>query len=176
LRFAVAIVLFVTLTACTSTPPPVRVPEWDAIPPGLLESLCRRLQSDALATGSVTVVNVTQPLVTQQNMAALAFSTPSRGGTKRPEMPKISINRAIPVQVASGGSCRWTPIDVRDLGRYRDTMVVELSAPLPNPYRPGEAGMFVRASLAQENASWYWLQLLPRGEAWSVGNVSVLFR
>ncbi|HEX2060509.1 MAG TPA: hypothetical protein VHK90_07190, partial [Thermoanaerobaculia bacterium] len=98
-------------------------------------------------------------------------SVTHRGRATQP----VIANRAIPI-ATTPGSCAWQPIDVRDLQRNEDMMVVELSAPIPNPFRSGEAGLFARASLAGQHNSWYWIPLVPRGERWSAGLASVLFR
>lgn len=145
------------------------MPQWDAIPAGVVESLCQRLQMDAIATGHLTIVKVTQPLATPQAVAAIASATPGR-----PEKPRPAaiVHRALPILFADA-TCDWRPVDVRQqVGK--DDMVVELSAPLTNPYRPSEAGLFVRVTLGGEHESWYWLSLIPRAEQWSVGFVYVL--
>ncbi|HYH10527.1 MAG TPA: hypothetical protein VEK11_26010 [Thermoanaerobaculia bacterium] len=172
MRIAVALSLLL-LAACASNPPaePITAPQWDTVPPGVAEGLCRRLQSDALATGPVTIVKVTQPLITQEVVVALASSVIHRGRATQP----VVVNRAIPISTTPA-SCAWIPIDVRDVDRNSDTMVVELSAPMLNPYRAGEAGAFARASLAGQHESWYWIPLVRRGDRWTAGVASVLFK
>lgn len=165
--------LALLLAACASQPPaaPVTAPQWDTVPAGVAEGLCRRLQSDALATGQVLIVKVTQPLVTQDVVAALASSVTHKG---RPTKPVV-VNRAIPIST-SPASCNWKPIDVRDLDRNGDMMIAELSAPILNPYRSGEAGVFARVSLAGQHAAWYWIPLARRGDRWTPGIAMVLFK
>lgn len=158
--------------ACSSPPPAPAVPQWDAIPSGVADALCTRLKMDAIATGDVTVVRVTQPLVTPENIAALAGIS-SRSKVIVPE--SMLVNRAVPVGTVRG-ACAWVPIDVRDMPKHFDEMVVEISAPIPNPYERGQAGLFARVSLAEQHPTWYWIPLLPRGEGWSAGFVSVLPR
>lgn len=161
------------LTACSSSAPktPLVAPQWDVVPPGVAEGLCRRLQMDALATGPVTIVRVTQPLATPDAFVALAGSVMHRGRATKPTIA----NRAIPI-TTTPSSCAWQPIDVFEIDRNSDTMVVELSAPVLNPFRAGEAGVFARASLAGQHQSWYWIPLSQRGERWSAGLASVLFK
>lgn len=164
--------LLVFAAACSSAPPPPpAVPEWDVIPAGVSEALCARLKMDAIATGSLPIVRVTQPLVTPENIAALA-------GVSRRARPDLSAgmppNRALPVTIGRG--CAWVPIDVRDMPKHPDEMIVELSAPIANPYTRGEAGLFVRVSLGDQHPSWYWIRLVRVGEGWSAGFVSVLSR
>ena len=160
------------LAACATAPPP-EPPRWDAVPPGVVEALCRRLQSDALATGTLAIVRVTQPLATPENVAALEGAIDD-GRTLRAEPPRV-VNRAIPVSVGQG-SCAWRPIDVRDAAGQDDQMIVEVSSPLMNPYNPREAGLFARASLGNEHPSWYWIALAPADEGWRIRTVSVLFK
>ena len=126
---------------------------------------------DALATGTTTIVNVTQPLATPQSMAAIAAATPGRHNKA---VSASVVQRALPIQV-EGSTCRWRPIDVRHRPSD-DDMVVELSSPLTNPYRPSEAGMFVRVSLGGQHESWYWISLVPAGGKWGARFVSVLPR
>lgn len=172
MRIAVA-ALIVLLTSCTSKPP-VAAPEWDSIPAGVVEVLCRRLQMDAIATGRLTIVGVTQPLATPQSLAALAGTQPRR---MRNEAAPVAatVNRAIPI-TTRGTSCTWQTIDVREMNRHPDDMIVELSAPLTNPFNKREAGLFARVSLGQEHPSWYWIPLTPTGDGWAPGFVLVLFR
>ena len=160
------------LTACASQPKGPVTPEWEAIPAGVADALCMRLQRDAFATGNVTIVRVTQPLATPESVAAVQHVT--KHGSRGQAFP-IG-NRAIPVLFAQGGSCRWTPIDVRDMAAHSDEMIVELSAPIVNPWKPKEAGMFARVSLAGAHQSWYWIPLLRQGDNWASGFISVLPR
>ena len=168
-KLAAAITLL--LTACASSPPGPGTPDWDAIPPGVAEALCLRLQRDAFATGNVTIVKVTQPLATPESMAAVQHVT--KRGSRGEPLPIL--NRAIPV-LLSGGNCVWNPIDVRDIPAHGDEMVVELSAPVVNPWKQKEAGMFARVSLAGQHQSWYWIPLLRQGDNWASGFISVLPR
>jgi hypothetical protein len=170
-----SLVAVVFLTACTtsSTPPPPRVPAWDTIPPHVVQALCARLRMDAIATGTTTLVRVTQPLVTAESLAAVAQVTPKP--TRHAQQGPI-VNRAIPVDADSHGSCSWRLIDAGD-PHLPDDMVVELSAPLANPFARREAGVFARVSLGTEHESWYWISLVPGpGGQWGVRFVSVLFR
>jgi hypothetical protein len=163
--------------SCSSAPvPDVLAPDWNVIPPGLTEALCMRLRMDAIATGNVTIVKTTQPLATSQTVAALANIAKRRRKTRAMASSGNAalVNRVIPVSLPTGtGSCAWTPIEVRDMSKHSDEMIVEVSSPLPNPYEAGEAGVFARVSLAGENASWYWVPLMPQvtpeGTTWAVG-------
>ncbi|HEY0160457.1 MAG TPA: hypothetical protein VGF28_24430 [Thermoanaerobaculia bacterium] len=164
-----AVLMTLLLAACASAPPPEGplAPEWDVIPPGIAEALCVRMKIDAIATGRLAVVNVTQPLATPLSLGALGNlgrGRPRKDGAAA----QAQVNRAIPVGLAQG-SCTWIPVEVRDVQRHADEMLLEMSAPLPNPYVANEAGMFVRVSLGGEHANWYWLPLLPSGGGWTAG-------
>jgi hypothetical protein len=155
------------LTSCKSAPPPAGpfAPEWEAIPSGIAETLCLRLKMDAIATGAVTIVQTTQPLATPVALSALANITKRRG--KVTDAPIV--NRVVPIALTGGGACAWTAIDVSAIPRHQDEMIVELSAPVPNPYAAGEAGMFARVTLAGEHATWYWLPLTQHAGGWTAG-------
>ncbi len=145
------------------------MPEWDLIPASIGEALCTRLKMDAIATsGAVTIVASTQPLASPRAVAALAGVSKKKG---KPNIPASAFaNRTIPI-VLTTGACRWHLIDAAEMPRYADEMIVELSAPVPNPFTVNEAGMFARVSLAGENASWYWIRLVPAADGWSPGLV-----
>jgi hypothetical protein len=166
-----ALSFLLLFAACATSPPTVaRAPAWDMIPPGVTDLLCSRLQMDALATGTVAAVRVTQPLVNAESIAALRSSVSSPKAVGHRVVPQL-INRAIPI--AFGTRCAWKPLDVFD-PRPNDEMVVELSAPIVNPVIPSEAGIFVRVTLGRENASWYWIALVPKDNQWGARWVYVL--
>lgn len=167
------IVLALLFTACASSEqPPLTAPNWDVLPARVVEALCVRLKMDAIATGRTTIVQVTQPLVTPQNLIALAGSTTPRGAKRRAQAAVV--NRAIPIELGRG-SCAWQPIDVRDIDRHSDAMLVELSAPILHPYNAKEAGVIARVSLGNEHQSLYWISMVPHGDNWAIRFVSVLF-
>jgi hypothetical protein len=170
---AVFVSCVLLLGACASKPAaPVVAPQWDVLPARVVEALCVRLKMDAITTGRTTIVKVTQPLITAQSLAALAGSTTPRGAKRR--AAAAVINRAIPIELARG-SCSWDPIDVRDVDRHPDAMLVELSAPILHPYNSHEAGVIARVSLGNEHQSLYWISMVPRGNDWAIRFVSVLF-
>jgi hypothetical protein len=146
------------------------MPEWDRVPAGVAESLCRRLQMDAIATtGSVAIVGDTQPLATAESVAALASVSRRRG-----DAAKLAItNRTIPVSLTRS-PCDWNVVKVERVRTSHDEMIVELSAPIANPYTRNEAGVFARVSLSGEHASWYWVPLVPTGNTWAAGFALVL--
>lgn len=143
------------------------------IPAGVTDLLCSRLQMDALATDTVAVVRVTQPLVTTESIAALKSSISSPKARKAPAGTAQPVNRAIPIQF--GQRCAWKPLGAFD-ARPADEMLVELSAPIVNPVIPSEAGLFARVSLAGDHPAWYWVALVPHGNEWGARWVYVLGR
>jgi hypothetical protein len=166
--------LSLLLTACASRPPaPTQAPQWDVLPARIADALCVRLKMDAIATGRTAIVKVTQPLVTTQNLKALAGSTTPRGAKQR--AAAAVVNRAIPIELGRG-ACSWEPIDVRDVDKHSDAMLVELSAPILHPFNSHEGGVIARVSLGgNEHQSLYWISMVPRGDQWAVRFVSVLF-
>lgn len=168
-----AFLCLLLLAGCAPAPAPIVAPQWDALPARIVEALCVRLKSDAITTGRTNIVKVTQPLVTMQNLATLAGSTTPRGAKRR--AAAAVTNRAIPIELGRG-SCAWSPIDVRDVDKHSDAMLVELSAPLLHPYNAKEAGVLARVSLGNEHQSLYWISMVPRGDQWAVRFVSVLFQ
>jgi hypothetical protein len=164
-----ALLLLFTVLPIEAAPRPT-APDWEMVPSGVVDALCQRLKMDAIATGSLAIVRVTQPLITPQSIATLA------GPKKVRKAPSVSfVNRAIPIDF-TGTDCHWRPIEAGKLGQLADEMVVELSAPLANPYSKGEAGLFVRVTLGGEHPAWYWISLVPAGEGWAVRFVFVLSR
>ena len=153
------------LVACNTTEPSMlTIPDWDAIPAGVTHAFCQRLQLDGIGTigAEVAIVKITQPLASPQALAQVG-----------PPMRPVSIvHRALPIGTVSGGvgGCSWKPIDALDPSRQFDSMVVELSAPVANPAKPG-AGMVGRVSLGGTHPNWYWLELTPRRGGWSVGRI-----
>jgi hypothetical protein len=160
--------LLLLLTSCASAPPPEGplAPEWDAVPAGIADAVCMRLKMDAIATGKLAIVSTTQPLATPASIGALANIVRDPKPSRR--AASAQVNRAIPITLG-GGTCSWNAVPVADIARHSDEMLLELSAPLPNPYSAGEAGLFARVTLGGDYANWYWLPLLPTSGGWSAG-------
>ncbi|MGH9420737.1 MAG: hypothetical protein ACRD3J_12240, partial [Thermoanaerobaculia bacterium] len=78
----------------------------------------------------------------------------------------------LPITIPQG--CSWRVIEPNTAPKYTDTMTLELSPPIANPYVRNSAGLFARLTLAGEAATWYWLPLIPRGESWVAGRLAVL--
>lgn len=168
-------VLIMVVAACASKPkpPPLSAPQWDAIPAGVLDVFCSRLRMDAIAGGApLAIVTTTRPLATAEAISALGRN--GRGRTRVQAAAAMDEgNRRIAVTTA-GSSCAWRPVEESQTERVRDEMLIELSAPLIHPFLPKQAGLFGRATVGGEGASWYWISLIPYGEGWRVVSVSVL--
>jgi hypothetical protein len=176
-RFVVSLLpsafCLLTFSSCATAPASLPVPQWNAVPAGIVESLCRRLQDDAIATvGTLAIVRTTQPLANTTTMSSLASAYYKKANTAGAVDAMVASHGSIPIDVA-GGSCTWDSIGGIDAA-HRDMMVVELSSPLANPYARNEAGLFARVSLGGSEPSWYWIPLGQRGGAWSIGHIMPL--
>lgn len=178
MRRIAIIALLLLCSACASkpkTPPP---PPPDTIPAMAIDSLCARLEMDAIATGApLALVSTTRPLATQQSISALMLiqERNARTNPQRLAMTMVQGNRTLPVST-EGTNCGWKSITAAQVAGLHDEMIVELSAPTPNPFSQREAGIFARVSLGGEgmSASWYWISLVSYGDRWAVRGVSVL--
>lgn len=165
MRRLLPLAFFLLITACNTTEPgALTLPDWDSIPPGITGALCQRLQLDGIGTigADVAIVKITQPIASAQALAQVG-----------PPMRLVTIvHKALPVNAVPGGvgGCSWKPIDALDPARQFDSMVVELSAPVANPAKPG-AGMVSRVSLGGTHPAWYWIELTPRRGGWAVGRI-----
>jgi len=167
-------ILSLLVAACALQPAAPISPEWNAIPQGVIDAFCLRLKAEGVAEGQpVAIVSTTQPFTTMNAIALLAGPTPKRPDMQIATAALYASQRAIPLTLGPG-SCSWIAIDSAKAYRRADQMIVEMSAPAPNPFRRKEAGLFVRMSLAGEHGQWYWITLLPRDEAWVVGGIEAL--
>lgn len=178
LRFSFTFTFFLLAFAssCTTSPQPPSpsVPEWDVIPLGVVDTFCMRLKSEGLAEGApVAVVSTTQPIASMNALAALAGPEPRRANAQEAATALRASQRSIPLTL-SGGGCSWIAVDSARAYQRADQMIVELSAPLANPFERGQAGIFVRVSLGGEHGQWYWISLLPRAGGWVVGYIKAI--
>jgi hypothetical protein len=173
LRSAPCALLF--LVSCAAPPAaPVAAPDWTAVPPAVLDTLCARLQMDAIATGApLALVSTTRPLATPQSLSALALTAKRRPKNNRAAVSVMDLNRSLPV-TSEGATCAWRPVAASQVGRVHDEMLVELSAPSLNPYAPKTGGLFARVTVGGQGAAWYWITLFPAQGRWMVGPVYVL--
>ena len=177
MRTAFAVMSLLLLSACATQPPPqpqLSAPEWTAIPPAVLDSLCARLQMDAIATTApLALVSTTRPLATPQSLNALAMTARGRVKTDRAARSAAELNRSLPI-VSEGTTCRWRPIQASQFDAHHDEMIVELSAQAIHPFSPKTGGLFARVTVGGQGASLYWITLFPSGGRWVVGPVQVL--
>lgn len=171
------ILILLLLTACATTSDtantPLPLPEWQMLPGGIVEALCRRLRQDTLGENSALVlVKNTQPIVNSQVLGALAAASAKKARPNR-NANVMAGQRSIPIQTVAG-NCAWTPVDKVDPVRHGDTMVVELSSPLNNPFEWRNVGLFARVSLGGQHPSWYWISIMPYGDGWAVARITPL--
>lgn len=167
------LVALVFLSCAEPAPPPV-APDWTALPVGVVDALCARLQMDAIATGApLTVVSTTRPLATPQSLHTLTLTARGRTTSVGASEAVALMNRSLPV-ITEGSACPWRPIAASQLAQHQDEMVLELSAPALHPFSPREAGLFARVTVGGQGASWYWIHLAPSPVGWRIASVSVL--
>ncbi|HET7437668.1 MAG TPA: hypothetical protein VFN10_23385 [Thermoanaerobaculia bacterium] len=166
-----AIALLAAACSSSSLLPAVPAPQWDVVPAGVVDALCSRLRADAVASGTIAIVSTTQPLATNESLGALGHATQKRADAMRAAEALRTGGKAIPLTIHQG-SCDWQPLAAPS--HQADQLVVELSAPIPNPFANQESGMFARVSLAGDSATWYWIPLGSRGGVWAVGNIMPL--
>jgi hypothetical protein len=169
-----ALLVALLLASCATPPKPQPLAAPDTVPPAVLDALCERLRIDAIAsTAPLAIVNVTRPLATQASISALAMTARGRIKGNRIAQSAAEANRVLPVE-GTGTQCAYRPVAPAQLDRYRDEMMVELSAPAVNPFAQREGGLFARVTVGGEGAAWYWVSLVRYGDQWAVGRVSVL--
>jgi hypothetical protein len=173
---AVFVALIFIGCAAATTPPPPRSPQWSAIPGAVLDSLCSSLRDEGISSSTtVNVVKSAQPsLITPLSMQALSDSFFYHGqlDSSRAAAAATSTATEIPIRIPT--TCAWRGIAPNTVARYTDTLTLEVSPPIANPYSRNAAGLFVRVALAGESPTWYWLPLVPRGETWTTGRLTVL--
>lgn len=165
------------LAACASQPQPQTPPmplAPDAMPESVVQALCQRLQAEGIASGApVAIVRTTQPIVSTPALVALSSIVKRRSADPaRAAAALHDSQRKLPVPLT--GDCEWIPRNAMDPKRDFDQMIVELSAPIANPFSPNEAGVFARVSLGGQHPSWYWVALLPRAGGWVVRSIDTL--
>jgi hypothetical protein len=166
-RFILHPSALILLIACASSPPPPPPPALTEVPPSVLAALCTRLRDEGLS--SMDVVTTTQPLITPETFVALADAHFYARNFDPVATAQKAADAAVPMPVVvSTGSCRWRAIEA-NARRSPDTMTLELSSPLANPFVRNGVGLFARVSLAQESVTWYWVPLVPQGKPMLLG-------
>jgi len=171
---SIPILLLVLLTtSCASRPDVVtEAPRWTEVPGTAIESFCSRRHDEGISSEiSINVVRTTQPLVTAAALRGLAVAASSTGkiDTSKVAAAVAAGNSTLPVVVPTS-SCTWRGIDASARIRAYDTMTLELSAPLINPFARSSAGLLARMSLAGQGTTWYWLPVAQRGAQGVIGS------
>jgi hypothetical protein len=166
------------LAACASSkaPPPLRLPQWSSVPAAVLDALCANFRDEGISMSiTINVVKSSQRLlITPASMQALSDSG-FYHGQKDPAHAAIAVTaEAVEIPISIPPGCAWRPVEPQSGAHYTDTMTLELSPPIVNPFARNEAGLFARLALAGEAPTWYWMPLIPRGGAWAAGRLTVL--
>jgi hypothetical protein len=155
--------------SCASRPAPVPEEPWTSVPAQALGALCA-FSVHGEGIGRETPVGVmaeSQPLVTDDSVRALAQAYVAQKVVHRLDPPA-----AIPVTVPSSG-CKWRTIE-KAATPAPDQYLLELSAPIPNPFVRNQSGVFARLSLGGQAAYWYWVPLIRRGGRVTTSRVVML--
>jgi len=149
------------------SPPPLTAPP-DEVPRTALDAICTKVRGEGI-TGEIDFVRTTEPLITRDAMIALAESGFYAGKTDPAQVADSLAARTLklPVTLGSGG-CDFRPVDAATQARH-DTMLLQVSAPIINPFVRGAAGLFARLSLGNEAAQWYWVPIGMRNGVWATG-------
>jgi len=145
------------------------------MPASILDSFCSNLRDEGIS--SATTINIVKTaqrsLITPLSMQALSDSFFYHGtlDSSRAAAASASVSE-IPITIPT--TCAWRGIAPNTATRYTDTLTLELSPPIANPFSRNAAGLFARIALAGESPTWYWLPLIPRGETWTAGRLTVL--
>jgi hypothetical protein len=172
---SVVISLFIRC-ASSKTPPPPRSPQWNAIPAAILDSLCSSLRDEGISNSTtINIVKTAQPsLITPLSMQSLSDSFFYHGPLDSSRAAGTAKSAAVEIPITISTTCAWRGIAPNTATRYSDTLTLELSPPIANPFSRNAAGLFARIALAGESPTWYWLPLIPRGETWTAGRLTVL--
>jgi hypothetical protein len=170
--------LFLACASSSSspTPPPARVPQWNAIPAAILDSFCSSFRDEGISSATtINVVKTAQPsLITPFTMQALSDSFFYHGPIDSSRASAAAAATSAEIPIAIPATCAWRGIAPNTGSRYSDTMTLELSPPIVNPFSRNAAGLFARMGLAGEAPSWYWLPLVSRGDTWTAGRLTLL--
>jgi len=79
------------------------------------------------------------------------------------------------IEIPQTGQCRWYAIESLKSADISDSLVLELSAILENPYVQDQHGLFARFSYGgQRGAGWYWVALEQQQNIWRLVDVRLL--
>jgi hypothetical protein len=176
---ASAVALLVTfMFGCASSriAPPPRAPQWSVMPAAILDSFCSSLRDEGISNATtINVVKTAQSsLITPMSMQSLSDSFFYHGVLDSVRAAADATATASEIPIAIPTTCAWRGIAPNTATRYTDTMTLEISPPIVNPFSRNAAGLFARIALAGEAPTWYWLPLVPRGETWTAGRLTLL--
>jgi hypothetical protein len=146
------------------------------VPALILDSLCSSLRDEGIS--SATTVNVVKTaqlsLITPQTMQSLSDSFFYHGPLDSSRAAAAATSTAAELPITIPTTCAWRGIAPNTASRYSDTLTLEISPPIANPFSRNAAGLFARVGLAGESPTWYWLPLIPRGDTWATGRLTLL--
>ncbi|MDP9362464.1 MAG: hypothetical protein M3P29_13565 [Acidobacteriota bacterium] len=175
-QLVIAALFFLVACASAKAPPPPKLPQWTAVPVEVLDSFCANFRDEGISMSTtINVVKKAQKmLITPASMQALSDSFFYHGPTDPAKAASAATAVAEELPIPMPSACAWRPVEPKSGARYTDTMTLELSPPFVNPFSRNSAGLFARISLGGEAPTWYWLPLVPRGETWTAGRMTVL--
>jgi hypothetical protein len=171
-----ATLIVIGCASAPKVPPTPRVPQWSAMPASILDSFCSNLRDEGISSSTtVNVVKTAQPsLITPLTMQSLSDAFFYHGTLDSSRAAAAATSTAAEIPITIPATCAWRGIAPNTATRYPDTMTLELSPPIANPFSRNAAGLFARIALAGESPTWYWLPLVPHGETWTAGRLTVL--
>jgi len=163
--------MFLLLAACASAPPkPTLPPAWTQMPAAVLDTICAKLQEEGITIDNLAIAKTTQPIVTAASLRSVAHQYGKDADTSA--LAQIYTTAIQPMPLALNESrCAWKPIAKLDPIRDHDQLVVEISAPIPNPFARNEAGILARMTLGGHDSQWYWIPLGQKNGQWGIGIV-----
>jgi hypothetical protein len=146
------------------------------MPASILDSFCSSFHDEGISMSTtVNVVKTAQlSLITPASMQSLSDSFFYHGSVTAARAAAEATASAAEIPIAVPQGCAWRGIDPHTAARYPDTLTLELSPPIVNPFTRNGAGIFARIALAGESPTWYWFPLIPRGDTWAGGRLTVL--
>lgn len=158
------------MACATAPPPPPPAPiVFTEVPQSALNAMCLRLHDEGMERETaVDVISTSRPLITDRALAAIAASSFFRGHVSQQAVDRAYAMNATALPVVMTNACSLHPIGANER-LPNDTMVVEFSAPFPDPFSRGGNGVLARLSLGGEGATWYWIPLVNRGGTWAAG-------
>jgi hypothetical protein len=176
LHHSAFILLFLVSCATAKNPPPPRLPQWNTMPPAVLDALCANFRDEGISTSTTVnvVKNAQRLLLTPASMQTLAESQFYHGKIDPAHAATAAAEEAVEIPISITRGCAWRPIEPQTGARYTDTMTLELSPPIANPFARNSAGLFARLVLGGEASTWYWIPLVAHGDIWMPGRLTML--